>query len=143
MAQNTYHPPPFQSDLSVGQETGTFNQRSEQSHTADAATQHPPTDSPNKGTTAGTTARTTAGTRAGTTTGSGLGHGIKSAVAGVHGLGENIRGNVNAAVDRAMKDPEGVRKNETIAIEGEREVETGEFSRATKARESGHEYDTL
>ncbi|KLJ08727.1 hypothetical protein EMPG_15841 [Blastomyces silverae] len=134
MSQNKYHPPPFQSNLSAGQETGTLNPRSEQSHTvhtADAATQYTPADSPNKGTTAGTT------------TGSGLGHGIKSTVAGVHGLGENIRGNVNAAVDRAMKDPEGVRKNEAIAREGEREVETGEFSRATKARESGHEYDRL
>ncbi|ODH14576.1 hypothetical protein ACO22_06547 [Paracoccidioides brasiliensis] len=75
----------------------------------------------------------------------GVGHGIKSALAGIHGVGESIRGSVNAAVDRAMKDDEGARKNEAIAREGRRELETGKFSRATKAREEGkeHEFEKL
>ncbi|EEH50369.1 uncharacterized protein PADG_06448 [Paracoccidioides brasiliensis Pb18] len=75
----------------------------------------------------------------------GVGHGIKSALAGIHGVGESIRASVNAAVDRAMKDDEGARKNEAIAREGRRELETGKFSRATKAREEGkeHEFEKL
>ncbi|KAK2741743.1 hypothetical protein FQN55_008243 [Onygenales sp. PD_40] len=75
--------------------------------------------------------------------GHGHGHSIKAAAAGIHGVGESLRGNANAAVDRAMEDPEGVRKNEAIAREGEREVQTGEFSRGTKKREMGHEYDMI
>ncbi|EEH16978.1 hypothetical protein PABG_07065 [Paracoccidioides brasiliensis Pb03] len=75
----------------------------------------------------------------------GVGHGIKSALAGIHGVGESIRGSVNAAVDRAMKDDEGARKNEAIAREEKRELEAGKFSRATKAREEGkeHEFEKL
>ncbi|KAK2779222.1 hypothetical protein FQN52_002518 [Onygenales sp. PD_12] len=75
--------------------------------------------------------------------GHGVGHSIKAAAAGIHGVGESLRGNANAAVDRAMEDPEGVRKNEAIAREGEREVQTGEFSWGTKKREMGHEYDMI
>ncbi|KAK2809074.1 hypothetical protein FQN50_004127 [Emmonsiellopsis sp. PD_5] len=75
--------------------------------------------------------------------GHGVGHSIKAAAAGIHGVGESLRGNANAAVDRAMEDPEGVRKNEAIAREGEREVQTGEFSRGTKKREMGHDRHQL
>ncbi|EEH41094.2 hypothetical protein PAAG_03380 [Paracoccidioides lutzii Pb01] len=116
------------------------------------------TEGPTTGATAGTTAAPTstavptgppAGAPEATETvpkqSTGVGHGIKSALAGIHGVGESIRGSVNAAVDRAMKDDEGARKNEVIAREGERELETWKFSRATKAREEGkeHEFERL
>ncbi|KAK2861323.1 hypothetical protein FQN49_004316 [Arthroderma sp. PD_2] len=64
-----------------------------------------------------------------------IGHGVKSAAAGVHGLGEKIRGTAGAAVDRAMNDPEGSAKNERVVREGEQEMTTGDFSHNTRERE--------
>ncbi|OAX85534.1 hypothetical protein ACJ72_00072 [Emergomyces africanus] len=108
-------------------------------------TYHPPPhqNNPSLGRESTFTTSADRGTTEGKTTASDVGHGVKSTLAGVHGLGETIRGSANAAVDRGMKDPEGVRKNEAIAREGEREVETGQFSQTTKAREGGHEYDRM
>lgn len=59
--------------------------------------------------------------------------GIKSAIAGVHGLGEKVRGEFNAGVDKAAGEPssEGV----ATAASGTKEMQTGEFSHSTKARE--------
>ncbi|EEA24875.1 hypothetical protein TMatcc_007974 [Talaromyces marneffei ATCC 18224] len=65
----------------------------------------------------------------------GVGGRIKGAVAGIHGVGESIRGTFNATVDRAFNEPEGVAKNEAIGREGEYEVKSGRFAPSTKQRE--------
>ncbi|KAF3479465.1 uncharacterized protein GIQ15_06441 [Arthroderma uncinatum] len=65
----------------------------------------------------------------------GVGHGVKSAVAGVHGMGEKIRGAAGATIDRAMDHPEGVAKNDQTIREGEREMKTGDFNGTTRERE--------
>jgi len=59
------------------------------------------------------------------------GSGIKSALAGIHGVGEKIRGEFNGGVDRvAGEDPsDGV----ATAASGDREMETGLFQ-GTKER---------
>lgn len=46
----------------------------------------------------------------------------KGVVAQTHGLGENLRGNFNAAVDTAFNDKKGQRIDEATASKGEREV---------------------
>jgi len=61
------------------------------------------------------------------------GGGIKSAVAGIHGIGEKIRGEFNGSVDRAAGDDPS--KSVKTAASGERELETGKFSAGTKERE--------
>ncbi|OKL62185.1 hypothetical protein UA08_02473 [Talaromyces atroroseus] len=67
--------------------------------------------------------------------GEGIGQAIKGTFAGIHGAGESIRGNVNAAIDRAFNEPEGVKKNEAIGQEGEYEARSGQFAPSTKQRE--------
>ncbi|KAL4893312.1 hypothetical protein BDV59DRAFT_178009 [Aspergillus ambiguus] len=66
----------------------------------------------------------------GATKGEEVGHGIKSTLASIHGAGESLRGNLNAAVDQAVGDKEGVAKNAGIAQQGEREISSGEFQRS-------------
>ncbi|CRG91255.1 hypothetical protein PISL3812_08303 [Talaromyces islandicus] len=61
--------------------------------------------------------------------------GIKGALAGIHGVGESIRGTVGAAIDSIFNDQNGISKNQAIAREGEWEVKTGQFSKSTKERE--------
>ncbi|KAF9886060.1 hypothetical protein FE257_012117 [Aspergillus nanangensis] len=64
------------------------------------------------------------------TKGEGIGHGIKSVIAGIHGTGESLRGNLNAAFDKTFGDEEGAAKNAAIARRGEEEIASGEFQRA-------------
>ncbi|EAU34788.1 predicted protein [Aspergillus terreus NIH2624] len=59
-----------------------------------------------------------------------FGRGIKSTLAGIHGAGESLRGNFNAAVDEAVGHKEGVAKNSGIAQQGEREISSGQFQRS-------------
>jgi hypothetical protein len=49
------------------------------------------------------------------------------------GAGEAIRGNINAAVDSAARDPEGVAKNEAIASRGADEMDRGHYHRTGAA----------
>ncbi|KAJ4407180.1 hypothetical protein N0V91_004062 [Didymella pomorum] len=56
---------------------------------------------------------------------SGIGDAIKKGVGMVHGTGEAIRGNFNAAVDQAGGDRVGVDKNAAIAAKGADEIEHG------------------
>ncbi|KAM5458345.1 hypothetical protein MaudCBS49596_000258 [Microsporum audouinii] len=65
----------------------------------------------------------------------GMGHGVKSAAAGIRGMGEKIRGKAGAVVDRAMHDPEGVAENQHTMRQGEREMHGGDFSHSTRERE--------
>ncbi|KAI9732931.1 MAG: hypothetical protein M1818_007364 [Claussenomyces sp. TS43310] len=67
---------------------------------------------------------------------------IKHAAAGIHGLGETIRGTFNSSVDEAFNPAEksgsaavNQSKNDAIAQQGINEVETGHFSANTKAKE--------
>ncbi|EEP78042.1 predicted protein [Uncinocarpus reesii 1704] len=87
---------------------------------------------------AGTTGTT--GTTAGTSAGKsgGAGGALKSVAAGIHGMGEKIRGATGAAIDKATNDHEGLRKNENIKRQGEQEMHSGQFSKDTKAREGLH-----
>ncbi|KAF7593397.1 hypothetical protein BBP40_011587 [Aspergillus hancockii] len=62
-------------------------------------------------------------------TGANVGSGVKGAFAGAHGMGESLRGGLNAAVDRTFGHEEGVAKNDAIAGRGEREMRTGNFSK--------------
>ncbi|KAF1932559.1 uncharacterized protein M421DRAFT_21144, partial [Didymella exigua CBS 183.55] len=55
----------------------------------------------------------------------GIGGAIKKGVGMVHGTGEAIRGNFNAAVDQAGGDRVGVDKNAAIATKGANEIEHG------------------
>ncbi|EAW11865.1 protein dprC [Aspergillus clavatus NRRL 1] len=54
-----------------------------------------------------------------------VGRGVKSAIAGIHGAGESLRGALNAAVDKAFGHEEGAARNEAIANRGEQEIQTG------------------
>ncbi|KAJ4993868.1 chitin synthase 2 [Stagonosporopsis vannaccii] len=56
---------------------------------------------------------------------SGIGDAIKKGVGMVHGTGEAIRGNFNAAVDQAGGDRIGVEKNAAIASHGADEIDHG------------------
>ncbi|CZS98105.1 uncharacterized protein RCO7_08873 [Rhynchosporium graminicola] len=69
------------------------------------------------------------------TTGGGAAGGVKGVLAGIHGVGEKIRGEFNKGVDGAMGDKEGVLKNEQVANAGDRERLTGTFAGETKNRE--------
>jgi len=60
---------------------------------------------------------------------------VKNMLAAVHGVGEKVRGEFNGRVDAAMGEREGVRKNAAIANAGDAEIQTGQFSHATKNRE--------
>jgi len=76
----------------------------------------------------------------GTTTGSATttGHGtnpVKNILAGIHGAGEKLRGEINGWVDSAAGEQEGVQKNAAIANAGDAEMQTGQFSTGTKNRE--------
>lgn len=62
--------------------------------------------------------------------------GIKGALAGVHGMGEKIRGEFNAGVDQAFHEDDS--KGVKTAAAGEKEMYTGHFSSGTKEREAGH-----
>lgn len=52
---------------------------------------------------------------------------VKEVAAQGHGLGENLRGNFNAAVDTAFNDKTGQQRDEAVASKGEREVINKEF----------------
>ncbi|KAF2661135.1 hypothetical protein K491DRAFT_478787 [Lophiostoma macrostomum CBS 122681] len=62
---------------------------------------------------------------AGAHAGSNAGDALRKGVGLVHGAGEAIRGNINAAVDSAAGEREGVTKNESIASRGIDEIEHG------------------
>ncbi|KAH6616277.1 hypothetical protein C7974DRAFT_41662 [Boeremia exigua] len=55
----------------------------------------------------------------------GLADAVKKGVGLVHGTGEAIRGNFNAAVDQAGGDRAGVEKNTAIASKGADEIDHG------------------
>ncbi|PVH86159.1 hypothetical protein DL98DRAFT_650223 [Cadophora sp. DSE1049] len=79
-----------------------------------------------------TTGTTTTGH---TTSSTGTGTGVKGVLAGIHGIGEKVRGEFNKGVDGAVGDKEGVLKNEAVADAGDRERLTGTFAGETKNRE--------
>ncbi|MCJ1392442.1 hypothetical protein MMC18_005309 [Xylographa bjoerkii] len=66
-------------------------------------------------------------TTAGSTTGKDSVGAVKSAVGGVHGMGEAIRGTVNGAVDTAFNDQAGEAKNRSVAAKGVAEMQDGEL----------------
>ncbi|KAK6580312.1 hypothetical protein PZA11_007334 [Diplocarpon coronariae] len=55
------------------------------------------------------------------------GHGVKGLLAGIHGLGEKVRGEFNGAVDVVAGDEEGLAKDHAVADAGDRERLTGTF----------------
>ena len=59
-------------------------------------------------------------------TGSKIGSDIKSAVKGIHGAGEALRGNINQSVDTAFNDKSGQVKNEAVAERGVNEMENSD-----------------
>ncbi|ORY14259.1 hypothetical protein BCR34DRAFT_585876 [Clohesyomyces aquaticus] len=59
--------------------------------------------------------------------GSNVGGAVRKGVGLVHGAGEAIRGNINAAVDSAAGDRQGTVKNEAIASRGVDEMEHGHY----------------
>ncbi|KAF2016158.1 hypothetical protein BU24DRAFT_492303 [Aaosphaeria arxii CBS 175.79] len=61
----------------------------------------------------------------GSNTGAGLGEAIKKGVGLVHGSGEAIRGNFNAAVDSATGDRESAARHQAIASHGADEIDHG------------------
>ncbi|KAL2862832.1 protein dprC [Aspergillus lucknowensis] len=46
---------------------------------------------------------------------------------GENGMGESLRGGLNAAVDKTFGDEQGVAKNDMVAQQGERQMRTGNF----------------
>lgn len=44
------------------------------------------------------------------------------------GVGESLRGTVNAAVDTAFGHQEGTGRNQNIARKGEQEIQSGQFT---------------
>jgi len=81
------------------------------------------------GTTTGTTGTSTGGQ------GRQVASGIKGVFAKVHGAGEEIRGELNGAIDEAFHENSGVAKNQAVAQAGRNEMATGHFSQGTKQRE--------
>ncbi|MCJ1280746.1 hypothetical protein MMC26_000063 [Xylographa opegraphella] len=65
-------------------------------------------------------------TAAGSTAGKDSMSAVKSAVSGVHGMGETIRGTIKGAVDTAFNDQAGQAKNRSIAAKGVAEMQDGE-----------------
>jgi len=65
--------------------------------------------------------------------------GVKGVLAGIHGVGEKVRGELNAGIDEAFNEngsqEEGVRRNAAVANAGEKELDTGNFAQSTKNRE--------
>ncbi|PBP25381.1 hypothetical protein BUE80_DR003823 [Diplocarpon rosae] len=61
--------------------------------------------------------------------------GVKGVLAGIHGLGEKVRGELNGAIDAVARDKEGIAKNRAVADVGDRERLTGNFAGETKNRE--------
>jgi len=51
--------------------------------------------------------------------------GLKGLATAVHGAGEAIRGNFNAAVDKTFDEPAGAAKNDAIAKKGEEQIDSG------------------
>ena len=67
---------------------------------------------------------------------------LKAAAAGIHGVGETLRGTLNSNIDRRIptsRDPEQqaalVKKHEDIAAAGRSEMETQRFHDSVKERE--------
>jgi len=56
-----------------------------------------------------------------------LGRGVIGTTAGIHGVGESLRGTLNAAVDKAFGHQEGTERNQEIARKGEQEIQSGQF----------------
>jgi len=60
-------------------------------------------------------------------------------LAGIHGIGEKVRGEFNAGVDETFNQngsqAEGVARNAAVANAGDKELTTGQFAHATKNRE--------
>jgi hypothetical protein len=44
------------------------------------------------------------------------------------GVGESLRGTVNAAVDKAFGHKDGTERNQEIARKGEQEIQSGQFT---------------
>ncbi|KAJ5034897.1 uncharacterized protein L3040_008165 [Drepanopeziza brunnea f. sp. 'multigermtubi'] len=84
-----------------------------------------------------TTTRTATTTPTTPTTTASHASSVKGVLAGIHGLGEKVRGEFNSAVDGAAGDREGVARNRAVAEAGERERLTGSFAAETKVREGG------
>ncbi|KAI9047070.1 hypothetical protein LZ554_009144 [Drepanopeziza brunnea f. sp. 'monogermtubi'] len=84
-----------------------------------------------------TTTPTTLTTTSTTSHASSAASGVKGVLAGIHGLGEKVRGEFNSAVDGAAGDREGLARNRAVAEAGERERVTGRFAAETKVREGG------
>ncbi|RHZ67944.1 protein dprC [Aspergillus thermomutatus] len=63
-----------------------------------------------------------------------IGRGVRSAIAGIHGAGESLRGALNAAVDKAFGHEEGAAKNEAIANKGEQEIQSGTLAGQRETR---------
>ena len=59
-------------------------------------------------------------------TGSNIGSEIRSAVKGIHGAGEAIRGTVNQSVDATFNDKAGEAKNQAVTENGISEVEAAD-----------------
>ncbi|KAJ5826002.1 hypothetical protein N7474_003140 [Penicillium riverlandense] len=57
-----------------------------------------------------------------------FGRGVIGTTAGIHGVGEALRGTFNAAVDKAVGHQEGVERNQEIARKGEQEIQSGQFT---------------
>ena len=59
------------------------------------------------------------------------------------GAGETFRGTFNSAVDRTLDEPGTSAKNDAIANQGVREMDTGNFNSETKAREGVNPSHTI
>ncbi|GIJ91499.1 hypothetical protein Asppvi_010465 [Aspergillus pseudoviridinutans] len=68
------------------------------------------------------------------TKGEEIGRGVRSAIAGVHGAGESLRGAINTAVDKAFGHEAGAAKNQAIANKGEQEIRSGTLSGQRETR---------
>ncbi|KAH8145026.1 uncharacterized protein LAJ45_10936 [Morchella importuna] len=77
-------------------------------------------------TTSSTTMPTTMhGAGGGTNAGATTGRKLEGVMSGLHGAGEQIRGQFNMAVDTAMRDREGQARNQGIINRGREEMATG------------------
>jgi len=65
--------------------------------------------------------------------------GVKGVLAGIHGIGEKLRGEFNEGIDEAFNEngsqAEGVARNAAVANAGDKELTTGQFAHGTKNRE--------
>jgi len=62
------------------------------------------------------------------------GKGVTGMLAGIHGVGEKIRGKVNAGIDDSFHEDSS--RGVKTAASGDQEIGTGHFSQQTKDREA-------